>query len=40
MENRNGNRQKTEDAIRAALQLLSDGQLQLIWWIIRELVKG
>ncbi len=38
MENGKGNRQKIEDAIRAALQLLNDGQLQLIWWIIRELI--
>lgn len=36
---RNENRRKTEETIRAALQLLNDGQLQLIWMIIRELIK-
>lgn len=36
---RNENRGKTEEAIRAALQLLNVGQLHLIWLIIRELIK-
>lgn len=38
MESRNGNRQKIEDAIRAAMQLLDNWQLKLIWWIIREMI--
>ena len=39
MMNRNEQRQKIEEAIRAALQLLDNWQLKLIWWIVRELIE-
>ncbi len=32
------NRQRIEEQIRAALQLLDGWQLKLIWWIIREMI--
>lgn len=38
-EEKNQQREKIAEAIKASLQLLNDGQINLIWWICRELLK-